>query len=399
MRGEMDLTLDVAEVQVLINYPQDPAGFYWHHRLLLHRVEGGIWICLTPDHDLVRCDLNSLPHRILERRSPFPPDIAAEVYAHDVLGKAQLAAFKRQARLQAVILGEGDVEEPEVSEWVVADFSHEEFGRIIDAGLVSNAATGVAFNVKGVIIHNGEEVFVERILVKELDEWRRKRGLETADARLLGDHKDASGKRRLELPAAVDLMKNQEDGEFPISGTRAAKEYHEAIASGPGNFLSYHTEWLRLSGVAKRSSAAHIHRTLCEGLRLMHSYDQIDASCTAIGEHLSRWAIQTEVAVERNPAQPDYAGLDIVSGAAVLNDGRAATSKFTEWLSGRMKERANIWKQERLFNQERRGLRSKGKGGGKGEEDSDDEIDSKKKKKKKKRSDKPGGGGDPPAGS
>lgn len=38
---------------------------------------------------------------------------------------------------------------------------------------------------------------------------------------------------------------------------------------------------------------------------MLHSWDQVDGSTTAIGEHLSRWAIQTELAVERNPAQPD----------------------------------------------------------------------------------------------
>ena len=32
----------------------------------------------------------------------------------------------------------------------------------------------------------------------------------------------------------------------------------------------------------------------------------------------------------------------------------------TEWVTGRLKERASIWKQERLYNQERRQLRTRG---------------------------------------
>ena len=97
----------------------------------------------------------------------------------------------------------------------------------------------------------------------------------------------------------------------------------------------------------------------------------------------------------RNPAQPDYSGLDIISGAAVQSDGRASTAKFTEWVTGRLKERAQVWKQERLYNQERRNLRGKGSGGKGGGDDSDDDEAGKKKKKKKKFVG--GGKGDPPA--
>ena len=150
--------------------------------------------------------------------------------------------------------------------------------------------------------------------------------------------------------------------------------------------------------MAKRSSAAHIHRAICEGLRLLHSHDQIDASTTGVGEHLTRWAIQTELAVERNPSAPDYSGLDIISGATVQADGRASTSKFGEWITTRLKERAAVWKQERLYNQERRNLRGKGKDGKGGDDDSDDDVGGRFKKKKKKKGGKGEGGGksDPP---
>ena len=393
-----DLTLDIPEVQVLVNYPLDPGGFYWHHRILLHRIEGSSWLTLTPDLDVQRHDLGAVQHRVLDRKSPFPADIAGEVYAHDVLGRAQLNGYKRRAKIQASILGEGDIEDSESAEWIVCDVSHEDFAKPIDSGLLTNQATGLAFSGKGVVLLNGEEVFVERVLVKDIDDWRRRKTLEGGDDRLLGDHRDASGRRRLDLSAAIELMKNSDDKEFPISGQRAALEYHTAVAGGPGNFLSYHAEWLRLSGVAKRSSAAHIHRAVCEGLRLMHSHDQIDASTTGVGEHLTRWAIQTELAVERNPSAPDYSGLDIISGTTVQADGRASTSKFGEWITTKLKERAAVWKQERLYNQERRNLRGKGKDGKGGDDDSDEDVGGRFRKKKKKKGGKGEGGGksDPP---
>ncbi|CAK9035999.1 Integrin beta-4 (GP150) (CD antigen CD104) [Durusdinium trenchii] len=85
---------------------------------------------------------------------------------------------------------------------------------------------------------------------------------------------------------------------------------------------------------------------------------------TGTGELLARWAIQTEVAVERNPSSWDYAGLDIVAGTALR-------SKFTEWLTGRLKERAQSWQQERLHRNECK--QQKGKGKGNIDNDSDDD--------------------------
>ncbi|CAJ1358771.1 unnamed protein product [Effrenium voratum] len=276
--------------------------------------------------------------------------------------------------------------------WVVSQSGHRKFGEEVDAALLEDETSGLAFSAKGVVVLDGEEVFVEKVEVQKMEAWRKDRMLEGGDARLLGDHRDASGRRRLDLATAVELMKSEPDDEFPISGVRAAKELHDAICSGPGNLVSYHSEWLRLSGVSRKSSAAHIHSSLCECLRLLHSYDQIDASSTAVGEHLSRWMVQTELAVERNPMAPDYAGLDIVAGTAVQADGRASTGRFNEWVSSRLRERAQIWKQERLYAQERRGLRGK-KGGGKGDESDSESEPGKNKQKKKKKGGKPGDGG------
>ena len=66
------LTLDIGDPQILVRYEHDPAGFFWHHQVLLHRVVGDIWIALTPHHDLVRVKLMDVRHEVLERRAPFP---------------------------------------------------------------------------------------------------------------------------------------------------------------------------------------------------------------------------------------------------------------------------------------------------------------------------------------
>ncbi len=166
-----DLTLDINEVQVLVNFPADADGFYWHHRVILCRIEGSRWLAfdMTPDLDIVQHDLGTLLHSVLDRRAPFPGDILDEVYAHDPIGKAALSGYKRQAQTMAVILGEGTLPDSDSTSWVVADVNHVDFGREIEEHLLHNPATGLAFATRGIIIREGEELFVEKIPTANLD--------------------------------------------------------------------------------------------------------------------------------------------------------------------------------------------------------------------------------------
>lgn len=115
-------------------------------------------------------------------------------------------------------------------------------------------------------------------------------------------------------------------------------------------------------------------------IHLTHSYDQVGP--TGTGELLARWAIQTEVAVERNPSSWDYAGLDIVAGTALR-------SKFTEWLTGRLKERAQSWQQERLHRNECKQQKGKGKGNIDNDSDDDGEFTNKRRRIIRRRRAKP----------
>ena len=81
---------------------------------------------------------------------------------------------------------------------------------------------------------NGEETFVERVLTKDLADWRKTKMLGQADIRLLGDHKDASGRRRLDLAQAVALMKQHEEVGSRFQGPEPAgsfmRRWHQARA-------------------------------------------------------------------------------------------------------------------------------------------------------------------------
>ena len=98
-----------------------------------------------------------------------------------------MSAFKRQAKVQAAILGDGDIDYSEAYEWVIREPQHPKFGVGADVGLINNGATGLAFSTKGVIIDQGEEIYVERVLVNDLEDWRKRKTLEGGDDRLLGE--------------------------------------------------------------------------------------------------------------------------------------------------------------------------------------------------------------------
>ena len=183
--------------------------------------------------------------------------------------------------------------------------------------------------------------------------WKDKVSSERADVRLLGDHRDRAGRRRLPLSDAVALMRSSDIPDFGLEGPRALAELFQSVSEGPGSFATYHVEFLRFSGLREGATIAHAHRILCEVFRFMHSVDQLDASNLASAEQLVRWRIQMEVAVSRNPKHPDFPGLDIILVAPTSKEGVARVPKMTEWIKSRMAERAAIWKQERLFREDR----------------------------------------------
>eukprot|EP00959_Pyramimonas_sp_CCMP1952_P140266 2934936-Pyramimonas_sp.AAC.1 len=62
-------TLDIPEPQVLVHYPNDEGGMFWHHRILVKKITAGVWIAITPDLELVRHNLLEQRHLVLDRNS------------------------------------------------------------------------------------------------------------------------------------------------------------------------------------------------------------------------------------------------------------------------------------------------------------------------------------------
>ena len=377
------VTLDVAETQVLVYRPADARGLLWHHWVLLKRLAPGQWLGLTPLGAVERVDLTNVQHVVLERLAQFPTAQRATVFAHDPVSRAALEGHKRRAATTAALLGDADLQDIQSSSWRVAEPQRPDFAVEVDANIINDPVTGLSFDRKGVIMIRGEEVFVEKILTADLDTWKLGLSPTSTDKRLLDADRWTKPERTKTLATSLEVATSDVLTGFPLNGERSALEHAQSVQEGAGGYIVYHSEWVRDSGINENSSTAHIHRTVCETLRLLWTYDLTNVPNLAAGEQLTRWLIQTELATERNPRHPDFTGLDIATGTVIHKSGRANAGKYHTWLTGRLQEQGTLWKQDRLYRQEQTRLRGKGGGAGGGDETSDEQGDDQRKKKKK----------------
>ncbi|CAK0907658.1 unnamed protein product [Prorocentrum cordatum] len=349
-------TCDFPEPQVLVHYPDDAGGVIWHHRILAKKITAVVWIVITPDLELVRHNLLEQRHVVLARNSMFPAAQRAQTYGFDPVPRAELLALRRQAAVQAAILGDDDQDmEIENNAWVIVETDPLRFAQVLSDTEVQQATLGQS---KGVALVNGMEVFVERIQTNQLEAWKASRKSGTEDLRVLGYHRDASGRRHLALSEAVSLMRETTFDDWIMPGPRVVKEWLTSIRNGPGDLTSYHGQWVRLSGISEFSAVAHIHYVLCEAVRPAIQTDQLDVTNLLSFVLTMRRICRGETAVSCNPRHPDYGGLDIVLHAPTTEQGQASTNNFTEWVTSRFKDQAAIFRQTRLWNEEQRALQA-----------------------------------------
>lgn len=342
-------TLDIKEPQIIQHFPHDAGGFYWHHRILLEKAGPGIWISLSPDGDLDRIDLNQSAHIALERKSDFPVAQSPYTYAFDEISKAELEGHRRRARLMCNLFNEASFADVESFEWLVADVHRPDFGVAFKD---SDIEDSVVLQDSALIEYEGDIVYAVKVPVSQKAEWIKSRDTTKGDARLLGSHKDAHGRRFLEFGKAIDLMTSAEFSDWPLSGPRACMELLKSIREGTSDLTTYHLQWARNSGVSSYAACLHEHRCICDYLKYFIATDQVDVSCLLGAEMMCRRLITIETAVTRNPQAPDFSGLDLVMESGIGQSGEARTAKFTEWISAKLKEKAQVQKQARLFKEE-----------------------------------------------
>ncbi|CAK0847980.1 unnamed protein product, partial [Prorocentrum cordatum] len=331
--------------QVLVHYPDE--DLEWHHRVLLHRVEGALWLGLTPDHEIVRVDLGVLRHHVLDRSSAFPAQFAPMVYAFDPFDGQTLRDAKRQAQRRAALLGGGEVEDAEEYVWLLASVADARFRESVPADVIEDGDRCVTLGHRGVCMIDGEPRFVERVSRGERDSSVQSCREDVEDIRVLGDHRSRGGRRDLDFRDAVESMREVTVEDWPDQGPRACLEYLKSIALRAGNLLTYQAEWQRLSGVAEGGAQGHEHRCHLETLRRAICHDQLNVVNLTRFEHVARRVIQVEMAVEKNPRHPDFSGLEDVPAGPRSVSGSAHAPRHLEHVTNRQKDRAQILKQQR----------------------------------------------------
>ena len=179
-------TLEINEPQVLVHYPNDDDGFFWHHRVLLHRVKAGTSVCLTPTMGLQIHSLLVTSHVVLVRDARFTAEQADEVFAFDPISKADMAHEKRRARTHAAILGEGDLDSLGTSVWIVCGVKDTKFGELVPSEMVEDAALFTSLQARGLLEWDGEVHFCEQVLDSETEKIIKDKRSSELDARTLG---------------------------------------------------------------------------------------------------------------------------------------------------------------------------------------------------------------------
>eukprot|EP00435_Cladocopium_sp_Y103_P025170 s756_g6.t1 len=302
-----------------------------------------------PGPDSVQLKAIGVEHIALDRKALFPRAQAPYVYAFDDLSRAELEMYRRRAKIMNNLFNDASLEEVDSYEWLVADVTRADFGEKVSDEAIDE---GVILRDSALVEIEGEEVYVVRINVAKKEEWMKSREQSKGDPRLLGHHTDGQGRRHLDFRDAIDLMTQTEFDDWPLSGPRACLEFLKSVRSGSTDLITYHLHWSRNSGVSSFGAAVFEHRTLCDCLKSFIQVDQIDVSSLLGAEYMVRRLIQIETAVTRNPQAPDYSGLDVIMESGIGYSGEARALKFQEWVGTRLKERAQVQKNARLYKEE-----------------------------------------------
>lgn len=344
-----DLTLDVPDPQVLVNFPHDANGLTEHHRLLLCKLGPGRWVACSPDMELEVLDLNVQRHTVLGRRAPYPAHLQPVVYGFDPIPRVDLERLKREAKTMSIILGDEDTMEVEARVWLFADVSSDRLGKSVPLELVPSAVT---LGSRGLLEIDGTIEAIEEVPQSDVASFAEVKKGTHGELRTLGNFTDSQDMRYLALADAFPLMKEVEMKDWCFEGPRATKEFLGSIVQGTADLSSYHLQWLQHSGVNHKSSIAYEHKCIIECLRLAVCKDQLDPTNLMRLELLTRRVIQLEVAVSRSPNNPEFQGLDILMESPITAKGAASTKTLDTWLTSRLKEQANIQKQARLYREE-----------------------------------------------
>jgi hypothetical protein len=131
---------------------------------------------------------------------------------------------------------------------------------------------------KGVVLWDGQPVFVEFVDDAQVDGWRKSRAL--SDARILRI-KTQHGKRYREFRDSVADMNEIEFSDWPLRGPRTASWCLTFLAQQPGGAAEHHVLWRRAANLATTDFGVLEHEANMESVKQAMHFDQVDLSNSA----------------------------------------------------------------------------------------------------------------------
>jgi hypothetical protein len=378
------LTLDVVERQCLIDYFEDEDDLYWHHRLLLEPTPvPGVWVVATPDFDVERLDLNA--HRViaLSRNSAFPAAHVPYLYPFDTpLAAATLSRLRQRGRDLLVILGvvaHGVLDRAAAFTWRVADTSSAAFGDVVPVAVVADpeqfmqpAVAGAEVYPVGFGLIDDCWLFCQGVTDEQVAGWRKEKvSAHGLDDRVTGDLRDADGLRFATFTQTVGKQVAPSKDAIRLVGQRCTGEFLTALRASGLEWLSHHLDFVRTSGVSLGSGVTRSHRRLSEALQCLQNEDQLNLPALKGAELLTRYLIQIETAVSRNPRAPDFQDLEAITGASVTATGALVLPEYNKFIAAQNRDEAFVLKQRRQWREEQDVI-ARSSGGGRSANQHDD---------------------------
>jgi len=225
---------------------------------------------------------------------------------------------------------------------------------------------------KGLVQVDGQWELMERVAPDELSDWKQEKQTGAGRDRRIACHLETNGTRfASEAQAMTHWMPEAKDKESLVKvhmpGPSAGREFFLKLTQSGLSLAQYDSQWRQRSGVPENGMAARLHSALVEILRWLVTVDQLDPTQIVAPECTTRELLRLEVAVNRNPRQPDWEGLEAMVCSPMTTLGAVQTPAFTAWVAATQKDQAVFMKQSRLLRDEkvldarRRGDKGKGK--------------------------------------
>ena len=120
---------------MLVNFPNDAHGFFWHQRCLVVQGPEGRWVGFTPTLEVEIVDLTAFGHHLvpLRRAAPFPAHLAGQIFGFDPLPVVDEQRLREECAELASLLGYTTVAGAPIGlgSWRVADTASDLFGQLV----------------------------------------------------------------------------------------------------------------------------------------------------------------------------------------------------------------------------------------------------------------------------